>query len=484
MKESIVAVIKGKGEVQYRCAPPFYPPKNYPEYPFDENDIDSSNEIYPLVRKLLFYLGLDKDNYGKKEWNPLKEVVRSGDKVVIKPNLVLHFNASGQDINAVITHGSVIRVIMDYVYIALQGEGEITIADAPQMNADFDRITRINGLREVVKYYNRKTLSTNINVDILDLRRERTIYKYGIVWKRIKLNGDPKSYVIVDLESRSEFKNIDCSNVYGADYNRNETQQAHAGGSHKYFISRTILDADVVISIPKMKVHRKAGATLNLKNIVGINGNKNYILHYRIGSPEEKGDETTEYHFILRIDRKLRDLLLGKIWQFGKYPYVFWFLLVNRLGLLPKDEIERGDWYGNDTVWRGALDLNKILFYADKEGHLQEKKCRRYFSIIDGIIAGEGEGPLSPKPKYCGVLVGGINPICVDLVATRLMDFDYQKIPLLRHALNIDMYPLYGNRIKDIIINSDLDDWKSLLKGNKQYFKFEPPIGWKGHIEL
>jgi len=41
-------------------------------------------------------------------------------------------------------------------------------------------------------------------------------------------------------------------------------------------------------SIPKMKVHGKVGVTLNLKGLVGVNTDKNYLIHYRVGTPKEK----------------------------------------------------------------------------------------------------------------------------------------------------------------------------------------------------
>jgi len=488
MLEHTIAIIKTEKEAKYPLNPPFNPPQGYPEYPFSENEIDPFNQVYALVRELLFYLGLDKENYDKRKWNPLKEIVRPGDKVVIKPNLVLHFNASGQDINAVITHGSVIRAVIDYIFIALQGKGEIIVADAPQMNADFERIIQVNGLKKVIEYYKSKVQSTDIKINILDIRKEKTIYKYGIVWERIKLNGDPKGYAVVNLGLESEFRDIDCSNVYGADYNRNETRQAHKGSNHKYFVSKTFLDADVVISIPKMKVHRKAGITGNLKNTVGISGNKNYIVHYRIGAPKEGGDESPQYQFIDRIDRKLRDFLLGRIWKLGKYAYISWSGIIRNRFFLRlfsnRSPIEEGDWFGNDTLWRGVLDLNKILFYADKHGHLQNRKLRRYFSVIDGFIGGEGEGPLAPTPKQCGVLIGGVNPLFVDIVAARLMDFDYCKIPLLTNAFKITKFPLVANKVQDIVVKSNISEWKYLLETGKKFYKFKPPKWWENRIEL
>jgi len=485
MKENTVAIAKSE-DINYSAHPPFHPPQPYPEYPWNPQELDKTNQVYELVRQLFFLLDMDKTNYGKNTWNPLGELIKPGDKVVIKPNFVLHFNDSGQDVNAVITHGSVIRVVMDYVYIALRGRGEIVVADAPQMNADFDKICELTGIGNVIDYYRQNLRNTNVVVSLFDLRQGRTIYRLGIVWKRIRLNDDASSYVCVDLGNASEVVGMDHTKVYGADYNRRETIQAHSEGRHKYTISKTILDADVVISLPKMKVHRKAGVTLNLKNMVGINGNKNHILHYRIGSPEKGGDEFFRPNFMKRIDRRARDFLLGRFWQWGKYPYILWSRALSLyLRICPNlDLFEKGDWYGNDTIWRSALDLNKILLYADKNGMLQRTKQRKYFSVIDGIIAGEGEGPLAPTPKPCGILLAGMNPVIVDVVCTRLMGFDINKIPILRNAFRLTEFPLINGTMDDVTVRSTVEEWNRILKADVQCFVFEPTKGWKGHIEI
>ena len=478
MRENIVAVMKEKKGITYPVNPPFHPPQQYPEYPFGNIEVDTSNHVYPLVRKLFVNLGADKENFGKENWNPLGELIKPRDKVLIKPNFVLHFNSSGEDILSVITHGSVLRAIIDYVYIALQCKGEVIIADAPQMNADFNKITEINGTKGVVKFY--KRLETeDFKIKLLDLRQERTIYKYGLVWNRIKLKGDPEGYKIVDLKEDSEMKGIDSNRLYGADYNRKEIISAHSNGSNKYFISKTVLNADVVISVPKMKVHRKAGVTLNLKNMVGINGNKNYLAHYRIGPPEKGGDEFSRPYWVYGLDRRLKDLLLSANWRVGKYPFALWSFVKGMLLKFTKrdDVFICGDWYGNDTVWRMALDINKILLYADKEGMMKEDPQRRYFSVIDGIIAGEKEGPLGPSPKHCGLLIAGCDPVITDFVATKAMGFDYHKIPLIKNALKIKKYPLSKYNADDTVIKSNVPE-------SELMFRFEPSAGWKGHIEL
>ena len=41
------------------------------------------------------------------------------------------------------------------------------------------------------------------------------------------------------------------------------------------------------------------------------------------------------------------------------------------------------------------MDLNKILFYADKNGHIHDEIQRKTLNIGDMIISGEKEGPVA-----------------------------------------------------------------------------------------
>ena len=99
---------------------------------------------------------------------------------------------------------------------------------------------------------------------------------------------------------------------------------------------------------------------------------------------------------------------------------------------------DAGNWHGNDSAWRMVSDLMKIVLYADKEGRLQTKPQRKVFSIIDGLIGGENNGPLEPDEKKSGVVIAGSNPLAVDIVATRLMGFDWQKLRWINNHKLID----------------------------------------------
>ena len=78
---------------------------------------------------------------------------------------------------------------------------------------------------------------------------------------------------------------------YGADYDTDEVNAHHHDDTHEYVVSRSALECDVFINLPKLKTHKKTGVTLSLKNMVGINGDKNYLPHFTQGTPADGGDE-------------------------------------------------------------------------------------------------------------------------------------------------------------------------------------------------
>ena len=96
-----------------------------------------------------------------------------------------------------------------------------------------------------------------------------------------------------DLGSDSMFVELDDlgKKYYGASYDIKDTNEHHQNGKHEYYIAKSPIYSDVFINIPKLKTHKKCGITVNLKSLVGINANKNWLPHFIIGSPETGGDQ-------------------------------------------------------------------------------------------------------------------------------------------------------------------------------------------------
>ncbi|MBW8016871.1 MAG: DUF362 domain-containing protein [Planctomycetes bacterium] len=59
-------------------------------------------------------------------------------------------------------------------------------------------------------------------------------------------------------------------------------------------------------------------------------------------------------------------------------------------------------------------------------------------SIIDGVIAMEGMGPLSGEPKEVGFLIGSRDPIACELVCCKIVDFDPGDLPIIQTAGRMD----------------------------------------------
>jgi hypothetical protein len=75
------------------------------------------------------------------------------------------------------------------------------------------------------------------------------------------------------------------------DYDPERTVSMQNRNRHSYLIHRLILEADVVISISKLKTHEKVGITCGLKGMVGIVGHKDCLAHHRFGGSAHGGDE-------------------------------------------------------------------------------------------------------------------------------------------------------------------------------------------------
>ncbi|MFH1942570.1 MAG: DUF362 domain-containing protein, partial [bacterium] len=143
-----------------------------------------------------------------------------------------------------------------------------------------------------------------------------------------------------------------------------------------------------------------------------------------------------------------------------------------------------GSWHGNDTAWRMALDLTHIALYVDPMGRLCQSPQRRFFSIVDGIIAGEGEGPLSPTAKPCGTILCGFNPLAVDIAAARLMGFDALKTRMLKEGLQRRWLKTWIGGQEGIRILSNQPSLRNLMVKEEKYLNFAAPKGWRGHIEM
>ena len=412
--------------------------------------------------------------------------VHPGDWVVLKPNLVRHENyAHPGEWESVITSAALIRGVAAHVGERLRGRGRITICDAPQTDSSFARIAELLGLHEMAREL---SAAFAVPVEVVDLRNEEWTSVDRVVVSRRKLAGDPRGAIAFNLGRDSLFyRHRGEGRFYGADYDAGVVNSHHQGEVHEYLVCATPVQADVFINMPKLKTHKKSGVTLSMKNLVGINADKNWLPHHTEGAPSTGGDQFPELTLRRRLEQRsvavARQLALSTP---VAGPWIARKLRKAGTRAFGDDRVIRsGNWHGNDTTWRMVLDLNRCLLYGNPDGTLRPTASKRYYSVIDGIRAMEGAGPMAGDPIDAGVVIGGADPAAVDMVAARVMGFDWRKLPVIREAFVQRALPITTIAPDAVHVVSDHAPWtgRFLDIESREFLHFRPHFGWTGQIE-
>jgi uncharacterized protein (DUF362 family) len=487
MRDRSVYVFRAAAPVPYPEQPPFHPGRRYPEYEFEVGT--EANHAYEAVRSCFRLAELDRGNYDTALWNPLGALIRPGETVLLKPNLVREWHPRDEaGWRYILTHGSVIRAAADYVWKALDYRGTVIVADAPQTDASFPEITRQLGLDAIRRHY----LERSLDFRVIDLRREEWRNRDGVIVSRRPLPGDPSGGVAFDLGADSEFHDHrGAGRYYGADYDADVVNHHHSGGRHEYLIAGSAIRCDVVFSLPKLKTHKKVGITVGLKNLVGVNGDKNWLPHHTEGEPAQGGDEHPSPDRKHKAERTIVPLfrrLSLRIPVVGPWLHRQARLAGQRVFGDSESVIRSGNWWGNDTAWRMCLDLNKALLYGNADGSLRAGtpgNRKRHIALVDGLLAGEGQGPLNPDPVEAGVILFGANVPSVDATAAYLMGFDPAGLRIVHQAFRCRSHTLADWDWPEVQVVSNWPDWNGCLGSilDRQTFHFKAPFGWVGHIE-
>ncbi len=132
------------------------------------------------------------------------------------------------------------------------------------------------------------------------------------------------------------------------------------GSLGSLYLPDTLLGADLLVSLPKLKTHHWAGVTLSLKNMFGI--------------------------------------VPGSVYGW------------------PKNALHMAG------IGNSILDINATLSRMDR------------FTIVDGIVGMDGNGPIQGEPRPAGVIVMGLDHVAVDATCCRLMSIAPERVDYLRRA--------------------------------------------------
>ncbi|MEN6292046.1 MAG: DUF362 domain-containing protein [Methanobacterium sp.] len=383
-----------------------------------------------------------------------------GNSILIKPNWVRH-NIKETDSLCLTTHPNFILAVLD---IILDNKPkEVIIADAPIQGCVWDKLLP----KEFYEHIISKERETGIPIKVLDLRRKEFHGQELVDNKR-----DISNYVIFDLEENSYLESItSVKNKFRVtDYNPNRLAESHSNGKHQYCIAKEVFEADYIIALPKAKTHQKTGITNALKLLVGFNGDKDFLPHHRVGGTGFGGDCYPGKNYILRLSEYFLDQANKRIGKSGYREYKFLTKLFWKSIKKGEEYSLAAGWFGNDTTWRMAMDLNLIAKYGAKNGTLEDKPQRSITYICDGIIGGQGDGPLNPEPLPLGIIMLSDNPAEMDYALALLMDFEPEKIPLITNALEI--FP----KNDTVVINGEEYSWETLKDFS---VKTIPPPGWR-----
>lgn len=444
--------------------------RNYSDY----------NRVKSMVRDALEHYLLNV--YGTKD---IGNVIKPGMKVVIKPNLVHELNflvrfdreQMENPNDCFITNWNVIRAVIELISVV--EDISITILECPLQSCTIEKIIKPSMLAELEQICGSK-------ITFVDARR--TKYIFGEKEPTILHNLRSKDlYVDIDLGLDSEHVQFEdkVERFRVTDYPPDEMKKFHAEGKHVYRIAREILNADVVFSIPKLKTHMKAGMTNAMKNYVGIVGNKECLPHHIKGSPHFGGDNYGDFSPVKLLAENLTDkandyLLIDEKKYYKTKSIVNILLMIAKIFCLDSDIT--GSWYGNDTISRTIVDLNRIVYFGGIDGRMHTSPQRTVFSLIDAIVSGQGEGPMRPRPNYTGFIAVSESTAAADAVSAEMIGLDSKKI-----------HCLFENRVTNgkYAVSPPFSDIRICYNGKIKNFNYVKKINrtiiapprWEGKIE-
>lgn len=387
-----------------------------------------------------------------------------GKKVLFKPNWVMHPVSSSEKL-CLCTHEAFVLAAIEI--ILRKSPLKIVVGDAPIQLCDWNALLSRGFYQSIYK------LREKYNIDILICDFRRT--KFDAARKRVVKNTKPlDQYVIFDLGSDSFLEPVTSAKIKTpfrvTNYNPDRLEKAHRKGMHRYCITKHLFDADIVISLPKIKTHQKTGITGALKNLVGINGDKDFLPHHRLGGTGFGGDCYPGKNYLRLFSELVMDMSNKSSSIILKHMWAYLSKTVWVLSFPKKEHSLAAGWYGNDTTWRMVMDLNRIAVFGKPDGTLSTTPLRSIYSLCDGIVAGQGDGPLSPEPLALGFIGFSNNSAVTDACFGTLIGLDIKKVPLLKAAysrIDFDNLKLKIN-CRDVTI-SDLKVFAATAR---------LPVGW------
>jgi uncharacterized protein (DUF362 family)/Pyruvate/2-oxoacid:ferredoxin oxidoreductase delta subunit len=181
-------------------------------------------------------------------------------------------------------------------------------------------------------------------------------------------------------------------------------------GKNTFYVSKPVLEADVIINLPKLKTHSLTLMTCAVKNMFGV------VPGFRKGE------------------------------QHKRYP--------------------------------------KPREFAEMLVHLY-KLVTPSLNIVDAVLAMEGNGPSSGKPRMLGMLMAGEDAVAVDAVAARMIGFPEGFVDTTRIAAqmglgegNVEKLTLLGDAAGERVEGFELPTNRAIKLVPRPLVKLIAPLVW------
>src|SRR5256885_5499631 len=137
-----------------------------------------------------------------RAWLPVPE--GPWEKAVLKPNWVRDYNELDREDASLLAHTVTSPDLLLAIATQIGARAKkLVIADAPQFDADWDRLSKRLDFPALVA----RGRERGLELDIRDLRQEVVkTDKNDVILERFLKNGDPEGYQIVNLAELSAFK--------------------------------------------------------------------------------------------------------------------------------------------------------------------------------------------------------------------------------------------------------------------------------------
>lgn len=443
------------------------------------------NPAYGMVRRALLDAGCDAGRAGTAAWNPLGDFVAAGRRIHVLPNFVMQrrgFEPDERTFFAKVTHAAVLQPVLDYAILAAGSADLVSIGNAPIQGCDYHRIVAETGLRELLAA---DYAPRGHTVTLVDLRGlHATFTRAGALRSRSE-TAEP--VVSIDLGADSLLEPLYARGGAAprfrvGDYPGSATAAFHGPGRHVYVINRRVLDADLIVSVPKLKAHEKVGLTCSLKGTVGTIARKECLAHHRLGGPGQGGDEYPRDLLAARLTSGLLEYVSNQ-------PISPWSNALRVVATTAFRAFRKlapgtmgGSWAGNDTAWRMALDIARIMLYATPDGRMADTPQRRHVAVIDGIVSGMRDGPLHPTPRDTGAVLFGDDACLLDWTCALVCGWDPARIPLLRESFALPRWPLTTARTRDLSVRLNGAAIPPAELPRRFSPPHVPPAGWRVHL--